>query len=100
MSGYDGFGFVIERSGLFLHLMDPTHTHAPRTGASFWVGMALIVLSSALGYASSISFRTVVRRLTPSQIPLGRFTGLALVENQGVALAGLALTVYLALAAQ
>ncbi len=41
-----GFGFVIERFGLFLRLMDPLHTHAPRSGASFWVGMALMVFSS------------------------------------------------------
>ena len=59
-----------------------------------------MVFSSALACASTISFRTAVRRLTPSQIPLGRFTGLALVENLGVALAGLALAGYLALAAQ
>jgi putative membrane protein len=95
-----GFGFVIERFGLFLRLMDPTHTHAPRTGASFWVGMALLVFSSTLAFASTISFRTVVRQLTPRQIPPGRFTGLALIANLGVALAGLALTGYLALAAQ
>ena len=100
MSGYDGFGFVIESFGVFLRLMDPTHTHAPRTGASFWVGMALIVFSSALACAFTISFWTVVRRLTPRQIPLSRFTGLALVANQGVALAGLALAGHLALAAQ
>ena len=95
-----GFGFVIERFGLFLRLMDPTHIHEPRTGASFWVGMALMLFSSALACASTISFRTVVRRLTPSQVPLGRFTGLALIANLGVALAGLALTGYLAFAAQ
>ena len=95
-----GFGFVIERFGLFLRLMDPIHTHAPQSGASFWVGMALMVFSSALACASTISFRTVVRRLTPSQVPLGRFASLALVANLGVALAGLALTGYLALAAQ
>jgi putative membrane protein len=95
-----GFGFVIERFGLFLRLIDPTHTHAPRTGASFWVGMALMVFSSTLACASTISFRTVVRQLTPRQIPSGGYTGLALIANLGVALAGLALTGYLALAAQ
>jgi putative membrane protein len=95
-----GFGFVIERFGLFLRLMDPLHTHAPRTGVSFWVGMALMVFSSTLACASTISFSSVVRRLAPSQIPSGRFTGLALIANLGVALAGLALTGYLALAAQ
>jgi putative membrane protein len=95
-----GFGFVIERFGLFLRLMDPMHAHAPRTGASFWVGMALMVFSALLACLSTLSFRTVVRRLTPHQIPSSRFPRLALVANLGVAAAGLALTVYLALAAQ
>jgi putative membrane protein len=95
-----GFGFVIERFGLFLRLMDPLHAHAPRTGASFWVGMALMVFSALLACLSTLSFRTVVRHLTPHQIPSSRFPRLALVANLGVAAAGLALTVYLALAAQ
>jgi putative membrane protein len=94
-----GFGFVIERFGLFLRLMDPTHAHAPRTGASFWVGMALMVFSSVLACASTLSFRTVVRGLAPRQIPAGRFGSLALIANLGVALAGLALTGYLVSAA-
>jgi putative membrane protein len=95
-----GFGFVIERFGLFLRLIDPMHPHAPRTGASFWVGMALMVFSSILACMSTLSFRTVVQRLTPRQIPSGRFPRLALIANLGVAVAGIALTVYLALAAQ
>jgi inner membrane protein YidH len=95
-----GFGFVIERFGLFLRLMDPLHSHEPRSGASFWVGMALMLFSSTLACLSTISFRTVVRQLTPHQIPSGRFPRLALIANLGVAAAGLALTGYLALAAQ
>jgi putative membrane protein len=95
-----GFGFVIERFGLFLRLMDPMHAHTPRSGASFWVGMALMLFSSALACLSTISFRSVVRRLMPHQIPSSRFAGLALIANLGVAVAGLALTGYLAMAAQ
>jgi putative membrane protein len=95
-----GFGFVIERFGLFLRLIDPAHTHPTHPGASFWVGMALMVFSSTLACLSTLSFGAVVRNLAPRQIPSTRFAGLALVANLGVALAGLALTAYLALAAQ
>jgi putative membrane protein len=95
-----GFGFVIERFGLFLRLMDPAHTHPAHSGASFWVGMALMVFSSALACLSTLSFRAVVRSLTPRQIPSTPFANLALVANLGVAVAGLALMAYLALAAQ
>ena len=51
-----GFGFVIERFGLFLRLMDPTHVHDTHSGASFWVGLALMMFSSALAFLSTLVF--------------------------------------------
>lgn len=94
-----GFGFVIERFGLFLRLMDPTHVHDTHSGASFWVGLALMLFSSALAFLSTLSFRDFVRSLPQSQMPQTRFSRLALVANLGVAVAGLALTGYLVLSA-
>ncbi len=41
-----------------------------------------------------------MRKLAPCQIPTGRISSLALIANLGVAVAGLALTGYLASAAQ
>ena len=92
-----GFGFVIERFGLFLRLMDPTRAHEAHSGASFWVGLALMLFSSALAFLSTLSFRELVRSLQQSQIPATRFARLALIANLGVAVAGLALTGYLVL---
>jgi putative membrane protein len=91
-----GFGFVIERFGLFLRLMDPARVHETHSGASFWVGLALMLFSSALALLSTLSFQDLVRGLQRSQIPKTRFVRLALVANLGVAAAGLVLTVYLA----
>lgn len=96
-----GFGFVIERFGLFLRLIDPTHNlHEPHAGASFWVGLALMLFSSALAFFSTLSFRDIVHGIPLSQMPPTRFPRLALVANLGVAAAGLALAGYLALSAQ
>ncbi len=95
-----GFGFVIERFGLFLRLMDPTHAHETHAGPSFWVGLALMLFSSTLAFLSTLSFEDLVRSLPQNQIPVTRFARLALVANLGVAVAGLALTGYLALSAQ
>jgi len=95
-----GFGFVIERFGLFLRLMDPTRAQDTHSGASFWVGLALMLFSSALAFLSTQSFQDLVRGLQQSQIPQTRFVRLALVANLGVALAGLVLTGYLALSAR
>lgn len=94
-----GFGFVIERFGLFLRLIDPSRAHDAHSGASFWVGLALMVFSSTLAFLSTLSFQDMVRDLPGSKIPATRFTRLALVANLGVGGAGLALTGYLALSA-
>ncbi len=92
-----GFGFVIERFGLFLNLIDPTHARETHSGVSFWVGLSLMVFSSALAFLSTLSFQAIVSGLSLRQMPTTRFAGLALIANLGIAVAGLALTGYLLL---
>ena len=94
-----GFGFVIERFGLFLRLMDPSHVHDTHSGASFWVGLALMVFSSALAFLSTLSFRDSFAVFRKARCRRRASRGLALVANLGVAVAGLALTGYLVLSA-
>ena len=94
-----GFGFVIERFGLFLRLMDPTHPQEATRGPSFWVGLALMLFSSALALASTLSFRALVATLGPKELP-PRFAHLALLANYGIAVSGVALTLYLGTAAR
>jgi putative membrane protein len=93
-----GFGFVIERFGLFLRLMDPSRSATPHRGASFWVGLALMLFSAVLAVAATFSFRAILVTLGPGERP-PRFANLALVANLGIAAAGLALTIYLGFAA-
>lgn len=93
-----GFGFVIERFGLFLRLMDPAHAQMQR-GPSFWVGLTLMLFSAALALASTLSFRALVATLGPKEQP-PRFARLALIANYGIAIAGVALTFYLGTAAR
>jgi putative membrane protein len=91
-----GFGFVIERFGLFLTILDPNHAQGSHTNApSFCVGLALMVFSSTLAFLSTLSFRAIVSHLKPHQIPTTRFANLALIANLGITMAGVALTVYL-----
>ncbi len=89
-----GFGFVIERFGLFLRLMDPDHPQAATRGPSFWVGLALMLFSAALAFVSTLSFRALVVTLGPNELP-PRFANLALLANYGIAAAGIVLTIYL-----
>ncbi len=95
-----GFGFVIERFGLFLRLMDPARAQLPHRGGSFWIGLGLMVLSAVFAVLSTLSFRSVISLLKPEDRPTGRLTNLALFANLGVAVSGVILTVYLAIAAQ
>ena len=95
-----GFGFVIERFGLFLRLMDPTHEQPQHQSGSFWIGLALMALSALLAVLSTFSFRMVVSGLEPQDWPQGHLTRLALLANLGVAAAGIVLTAYLAVAAR
>jgi putative membrane protein len=89
-----GFGFVIERFGLFLRMIDPAHVQATARGLSFWIGLALMLFSAVLALASTWSFRALVSTLGVKEMP-PRFTQLALLANYGIAAAGIALTIYL-----
>ena len=95
-----GFGFVIERFGLFLRLLDPAHAEHAARGASYFVGLALMLFSAALALLSTASFRALVATLGPRELPPARFANLALVANLGIAAAGLSLTAYLVFAAR
>ena len=95
-----GFGFVIERFGLFLRLMAPDRAPAAPYGASFWIGLALMGLSAVLAVLSTLSFLAVVAALPPQDRLGTPYRRLALYANIGVAVAGVALTVYLAAAAR
>lgn len=95
-----GLGFVIERFGLFLRLLNPTRTELPRYGASYWVGLSLMGFAALLAVLSTISFRDIVATLGPREVPKTPFAYLGVVANIGIAVAGIGLTAFLALAAR
>ncbi len=94
-----GFGFVIERFGLLLRLMMPPSAQAVSHGASFWIGLALVLFSAVLAVLSTRAFHAVVAEIPLRDRPSSRFASLALIANLGVAVAGVILAGYLALAA-
>jgi len=88
------FGFVLERFGLFIHILrqDPGHTGRD---LSFWIGIAFIALALvAIGF-SVVQFRRVLKALKPVEIPAhyGTWSGVAI--NLLVVVLGLALLAYL-----
>jgi putative membrane protein len=89
------FGFVIERFGLFVHMLLPQHATPLQRGLSFWIGLAFILMGSLAATAAVVQHRRIVRTLKPAEIPEGYFVDMGAVTTLAIALLGAALTVYL-----
>ena len=90
------FGFVIERFGLFVHMLSLQNGETLQRNSSFWIGLAFIVLGAlAAAAAAVVQYRTVLRTLKPIEIPVGYRVNLGVFVNLVVAILGAVLTVYL-----
>jgi putative membrane protein len=89
------FGFVIERFGLFVHMLLPQTGTPLQRGLSFWIGLAFILLGSLTAIAAVIQFRRVRRTFKPAEIPEGHFINLGSAATAVIAALGAALTAYL-----
>jgi putative membrane protein len=83
-----GFGFVVERFGLFLAVI--AHEPAPSAQRSFSliIGVVLLMLGAAVALISARQFRQVARGLDPAVVPPGYWTQIGVVLN--VIIAGIA----------
>lgn len=89
------FGFMIERFGLFLHMLSPQHDETLQRGFSFWIGLAFIVLGILAAGVAIAQYRTFIRTLKPVEIPEGYKTNLAILVTLAVGLMGIALILHL-----
>ena len=89
------FGFVIERFGLFLHLLAPQHVAALQRGLSYWIGLAFILMGAAVSAVAVIQYRNVLKTLKPVEIPQGYAVNMGVLANLAVSILGVALIVYL-----
>lgn len=91
-----GFGFVIERFGLFIHMLLPRHEEvALQRGVSFWIGVAFIVLGAVIAKFSVVQYRRVLKTLNPPEIPEGYRINFGVMTNLAVAILGIILIFYL-----
>lgn len=88
------FGFVLERFGLFLHLLRQDPGHAGRD-LSFWIGIAFIVLALMVIGFSIVQFRRVLATLKPIEIPARYYTWSGIAMNLSVVVLGIMVLVYL-----
>lgn len=90
-----GFGFVIERIGLFVELVNGARGMAAPSRVSFWLGIAFILLGSLGSLLAGLQFRRVVAGLRPVEIPEGYRVNSGVFVNLAVAVLGVILVVYL-----
>lgn len=89
-----GFGFVLERFGLFLKFMVPGRPIIDDHNASAWIGLSFILLGCAFLILSSHQYRRVLKTLAPAEIPERYSPSLPLVLNLFLLLMGLTLGAY------
>jgi putative membrane protein len=89
------FGFVIERFGLFVHMLFPGKSEPIQRSFSFWIGLAFIVLGVCAAFVAIAQFRPVLRTLKPVEIPEGYRVTAGIQTNLVVAVMGIALIIYL-----
>lgn len=89
-----GFGFVVERFGLFLRTVGNQPLSPSQRGFSLWLGVSLLVLGAGVSVVSALQFRAVLRSLGEKEIPRGYWTGLGVWLNFVLALVALALAVH------
>ena len=89
------FGFVVERFGLFLHMLAPLTPQHLERGISFWVGLGFILLGSLMAVLAVIQYRRVLRTLKPVEIPDGYWVNMAALSTLLLAVLGMVLSAYL-----
>jgi len=89
------FGFVVERFGLFVHMLMPRHGETLQRGLSFWIGLSFIILGVLSSAAAVLQYRKILKTLQPAELPAGYRADLASLASLIVAGLGAALIVYL-----
>ena len=85
-----GFGFVVERFGLFLQMVAHQSLAGPQRGFSLALGVLLLLLGAAVALVSARQFRQVAKNLDPAVVPPGYWTQVGVGLNVIIALIALA----------
>ncbi len=90
-----GFGFVIERFGLFMHLVLHQQPGSLQRGGSFWFGIFFMLLGTALAIVSAIMYLRVLHTLNPDEIPARYPVHAATFTSVATSIGGILLLIYL-----
>jgi putative membrane protein len=76
-----GFGFVVERFGLFLQMVAHQSLAGDQRGFSLGIGVLLLVLGAVVALVSARQFHQVARDLDPRVVPPGYWTHVGVALN-------------------
>ena len=85
-----GFGFVVERFGLFLQMVSHQASSESQRGFSLGLGVLLLLLGAAVALISARQFRQVAKSLDPAVVPPGYWTHVGVGLNVILAVIALA----------
>jgi putative membrane protein len=95
-----GFGFVVERFGLFLQMVAHQTESGPQRSFSLGIGVFLLILGAAVALVSARQFRQVARNLDPAVVPPGYWTQVGVALNVIIAVIALILALHFLMAAK
>ena len=76
-----GFGFVVERFGLFLQMVAHQPLAGSQRGFSLGLGVLLLLLGAAVALISARQFHQIARDLDPAVVPPGYWTQVGVALN-------------------
>jgi putative membrane protein len=94
-----GFGFVVERFGLFLQLVAHQSESGAQRGFSLGFGVLLLVLGAVVALISARQFRQVAKDLDPTVVPPGYWTQVGVMFNVIIAAIALIIALHFLIAA-
>jgi putative membrane protein len=90
-----GFGFVVDRFGLFLQISGRSDIEVYQRHVSFYLGASFIILASAIAIYSVMQHRRILKTITPSEIPGGYNLRAGMLLNIAICILGVATSIYL-----
>jgi putative membrane protein len=95
-----GFGFVVERFGLFLQMVAHQPESSSQRSFSLGTGVLLLVLGAAVALISARQFRQVAKNLDPLVVPPGYWTQIGVVLNVVIAVIAVLFAVHFLMSAR
>jgi putative membrane protein len=89
-----GFGFVVERFGLFLQMVMRQPLNGSQRSFSLGLGVLLLTLGATVALISGRQFHQVVKSLPPDVAPPGYWTHVGVILNGVIALIAVALALH------